>query len=93
MELPKWLIMNVDFALKLSNYTSLKRFILSTMSPKKIPQNYNLSSTNKHCRSLSLIKGALQSRPSGIGAVSGKPFTLTISEISRATSGTLVGIL
>ena len=62
------------------------------MSPKKIPQNYNLSSTNKHCRSLSLIKGALQSRPSGIGAVSGKPFTLTISEISRATSGTLVGI-
>ena len=25
--MPKWMILNVDFALKLSNYASLKRFI------------------------------------------------------------------
>ena len=82
------------------------------MNPKKIPQNCILSSTNIHCRSLSLIKGALQSRPIKSYKLMhvfkvvwiyvryrcrfGKAAhfdDLTISEISRATSGTLVGIL
>ena len=30
------MILNVDFALKLSNYTSVKRIYMSQMNPKKI---------------------------------------------------------
>ena len=53
---PKFMILNVNFALKLSNYTSWKRFICFK-NPKKCVHNtaHALSSTTIHCRSLSLI--------------------------------------
>ena len=41
--------LKVDFALKLSNYTSLKRFISLKYIKKNIPQYYMLSSSTIHC--------------------------------------------
>jgi len=47
--------LNVDFALKLSNYTSLTRFICLKWILNFFPQYYILSSTTIHCWSLPLI--------------------------------------
>ena len=52
----KWMILNVDFAFKLSNYTVLKRYICLKWILKNFSTiNYILSSTTIHCRSLHLI--------------------------------------
>ena len=56
------MFMNVNFALKLSNYTSLKRFICL----KYILKNFStiLHSQLKHCRSLPMIKFKVKLRKS-----------------------------
>ena len=52
---PKFMISNVDFALKLSNYTSWKRFVSLKWILKNMFTIYCiLSSTTRHCRSLPL---------------------------------------
>ena len=61
---PKFMILNVDFALELSNNRSLKRFIGLKLILKTLPsilqsqkhylQYCNLSSTTIHCLSLPL---------------------------------------
>ena len=51
----KLMILNVDFALKLSNYRSFKRFICLKRILKNSLQYCILSSTTRHCQSLYLM--------------------------------------
>jgi len=51
------MILNVDFVLKLSNYTSL--FYIYQMYPKNFSTYYILSLITIHCRSLPLKRKAV----------------------------------
>ena len=56
----KWMILNIDFAHILSNYTPLRRLYVSNEIYINSPQNYILRSTTIHCRSLPLNGGSLE---------------------------------
>ncbi len=56
------MILIVDFSLKLSNYTSLKRFICLE-SYNISPKYYILSSTTTHCRSFPLTTKYFSRQP------------------------------